>query len=705
MSNSSQKNLIIVESPTKAKTISKFLGGDFEVESSFGHVRDLPKSKLGVDTENNFLPQYIIPLKSKKKVSFLKKKAEKAMTIILATDEDREGEAIAWHLSQALGLNAKPISNFKFQISKEIQSRQGGTKNKTQSHVVQRIVFHEITKKAIEEALKNPREIDLNLVDAQQARRILDRIVGYKLSPFLWKKIMSKLSAGRVQSVALRIIVDREREVQTFKPQKYFGVESLLKKKNGKKEEEFLAELYAINGKNIPKPGILSDEEANKIISNLKKSDWKVSDIEKRIKKKSPRPPFTTSSLQQSAWNGLKFSAKKTMIVAQQLYEGVELIGKGQTGLITYMRTDSLNLSEDSLISAKDYIGHKFGNDYAISAPRRFKTRSKNAQEAHEAIRPSSVDLDPESVKASLSLEQYKLYKLIWQRFLATQMAEAVLEETGASILVNEPGKDDSYLFEIKGATIKFDGFLKVYPLQIEEKILPFLQKDEELEALEIYLKEHETQPPPRFNEASLVKTLEKFGIGRPSTYAPIISTIQDRGYVVRNKNKSFEPTEVGVRVTDLLKEHFSNIVDINFTAKMEEDLDRIADGEEKWQPVVQDFYEPFEKNLTLKYKEVMEQKFTEETNEKCEKCGKNLLIKMGRFGRFMACSGFPECKFTKSFQKEDLGVCPKCGKGKTTEKKVKKSGKLFYGCSEYPKCDFASWEKPKTEDEKEKNE
>lgn len=687
MGNLKEKNLIIVESPTKANTISKFLGKEFEVESSYGHVRDLPKSKLGIDTENNFEPQYIIPKKSQKKVSFLKKRAEKATNIILATDEDREGEAIAWHLIQALGLNES-----------KTQSRALGTKSKN----IERIVFHEITKKAIEEALKNPREIDLNLVDAQQARRVLDRIVGYKLSPFLWKKIMSKLSAGRVQSVALRIIVDREREIQTFKPQKYFGVESLLKQKNGKEKEEFVAYLYAISEKNIPKPGILSEEEVKKIVSSLKKSEWKVLDVEKRVKKKSPYPPFTTSSLQQSAWNSLKFSVKKTMVVAQQLYEGVEIKGNEQTGLITYMRTDSLNLSEESLISAKNYITDNFGSDYGLSVPRRFKTKSKNAQEAHEAVRPTNPNLNPESIKNSLTSEQYKLYNLIWKRFLATQMAEAIFDEIEVNISAREPKGAGSYLFEAKGVTIKFDGFLKVYSLQIEEKILPLLQKDDVLEALDICLKSHETQPPPRFNEASLVKTLEKYGIGRPSTYAPIISTIQDRGYVIKNKNKSFEPTEIGIRVTDMLKEHFSEIVDINFTANMEEDLDKVADGEEKWQPLIKNFYEPFEKNLNLKYKEVMEQKFQEETDEKCEKCGKNLLIKMGRFGKFLACSGFPECKFTKSFQKEDLGACPKCGKGKIVEKKVKKSGKLFYGCSDFPKCDFASWEKPKTADQKE---
>lgn len=655
-------NLIIVESPTKAKTISGMLQDGFKIESSFGHVRDLPKSKLGIDTLNNFTPQYLVPKKSKETVLKLKKAAENSEKIILATDEDREGEAIAWHLAEIL----------KSEKSKKIE----------------RITFHEITKKAIDEALKNPRDIDINLVDAQQARRVLDRLVGYKLSPFLWKKVMSRLSAGRVQSVALRLIVDKEREIQNFKTVKYFTVEAVLKElKNG---QNFISYLYAINKKQIQKPGILDKKDGLKYLKELEESkNWVIVKIEKKEKIKHPYPPFTTSTLQQTAWNFYKFSAKKTMITAQQLYEGIEIKGRGRTGLITYMRTDSLNLSEEAVSLAASYIENKIGKEYVFSGGRRFKTKSKNVQEAHEAIRPTDINLEPDKIKSDLSNDQYKLYKLIWQRFVASQMTDAVFNETKIDILA-----EDIYSFSSPGIVLKFDGFLKIYPIKTEDNILPNLSKDDKIEADKIEIKEHETKPPARFNEASLIKALEKFGIGRPSTYAPTLSTIQERGYVIKNSNKSLEPTEIGIKVADLLKEHFSDIVDINFTAKMEEDLDKIADGKIKWQPVIKNFYEPFNKKLEIKYEEVKKQIITEETDEICEKCGKKMLIKFGRFGKFMACSGFPECKNAKPMPKKTLGIkCPKCEKGEIIEKRTRKTKRIFYGCSLYPECDFGAWD------------
>lgn len=663
-------NLIIVESPTKAKTISGMLGADFRIESSFGHIRDLPKSKIGIDIEKNFEPQYIIPLKSKKRVSELKKLAEKSEKIILATDEDREGEAIAWHIAQILNLDK--------------------TKNS------ERIVFHEITKKAVEDALNKPRALDLNLVDAQQARRVLDRLVGYKLSPFLWKKVMPRLSAGRVQSVALRLIVDREKEIKNFKPQKYFTIEAILKEP--KKNEEFFSLLISVNKKQIPKPGITEKKQAENILEELEKAKWNVFSVKTGVRTKNPYPPFTTSTLQQAAWNFYKFSAKKTMVLAQKLYEGIEIKEKGRFGLITYMRTDSLNLSEDALSAAHDFILKNFGAPYATEKPRRFKTKSKGAQEAHEAIRPTDAWLSPEKIKNDLAPDEYKLYKLIWQRFVASQMKEAMFHETEAKILADASRGENSYLFESKGVSIKFDGFLKVYPIKFEESTLPVLEKNQKLSPVIIENKEHETKPPPRYNEASLVKALEKYGIGRPSTYAPTISTIQERGYVIKNSGKALEPTEIGIKVTDLLTEHFSEIVDINFTAKIEEDFDEIASGKKNWQPVIREFYEPFNEKLETKYKEVKEQKAVpEETDEVCEKCGKKMLIKLGRFGKFLACSGFPDCKNAKPLPKEPLNIkCPKCKEGDVVERKTKKGKRTFYGCSRYPSCDFASWEKPK---------
>jgi len=597
-------NLVIVESPTKSKTISRFLGREYSVQSSFGHVRDLPKTVLGVDVENDFEPKYVIPPKARKTIASLKKILPKSQKVIMATDEDREGEAISWHLVEALGLggNRKPV---------------------------ERIVFHEITEKAIEGALKNPREIDMNLVNAQQARRILDRLVGYKLSPFLWKKVARGLSAGRVQSVALRLVVEREREIENFKPEEFWTIEALLKAKAG----EFTAYLNKIKGEPVSKPGIKTKAEADRILQNLKNAEFTVAKIEKKESKKMPPPPFITSTLQQEAFKKLRFSSKQTMMFAQQLYE---------TGYITYMRTDSTNLSEQALSAAEAAIKDLFGGNYWAGFPRRYKVKSRLAQEAHEAVRPTEPGRTPESVKSGLTSQQFRLYDLIWRRFMATQMKEAIFDTMSVEINAGD------YTFGANGQILKFDGFLKVYPLKFEEIGLPPLEEKENLGLIDLISKQHFTKPPPRYNEASLVKTLEKYGIGRPSTYAPIISTIQDRNYVQKDRTRYFHPTEIGKMVNDLLVEHFPDVVDLKFTSSMEGDLDKIAEGKEGWISVVREFYGPFNENLEKKYKEVGG-KTVEETDEICEKCGGKMVIRMGRFGRFLACSNFPKCRNTKN--------------------------------------------------------
>ncbi|OGZ35009.1 MAG: DNA topoisomerase I [Candidatus Portnoybacteria bacterium RIFCSPLOWO2_01_FULL_43_11] len=651
-------NLVIVESPTKSKTISKFLGKEYKVLSSFGHIRDLPKSELGVDVENNFKPKYIIPAKSKKTAADLKKAAKNINLVILATDEDREGEAIAWHLSQILNLDGKKP--------------------------YERIVFHEITKKAVEDALENPRKINLKLVDSQQARRILDRLVGYKLSPFLWKKVVRGLSAGRVQSVAVRLIVDREREIDKFKPEEYWTVEALLKKD----DNEFPARLIKQNGKTIPKLGVKIKEDADKILKDLKEAEYKIAGIQKKEIKKYPAPPFTTSTLQQTAVQKLGFSAKQTMRIAQQLYEGINLGKVGSVGLITYHRTDSLNLSQESLGAAQEFIKNKFGANYSLEFPRIYKTKSKTAQEAHEAIRPTEAGRQPESIKKYLNAHQYKLYDLVWKRFIACQTQAAVFDSTVIDVQAK------NYTFRATGQILKFDGFLKIYPVKFGENILPLLNKDEILRLIKLISEQHFTQPPARYSEATLIKILEEYGIGRPSTYAPIISTIQDRGYVIKNEQRKFTPTEIGFLVNDLLVENFPEIVDVKFTAQMENDLDKIAAGEEEWVPTIRNFYEPFHKHLLQKYEEVKKKKLEEPTDKKCPKCGKPLVIKLGRFGKFYACTGFPECKHTEPIIISTGTVCPKCIEGDIVERKTKK-GKIFYSCSRWPKCDFALWDKP----------
>lgn len=662
-------NLVIVESPTKAKTISKFLGDNYQVGSSYGHVRDLPKSKLGIDVEHHFEPSYIIPLKARPVIKNLKSLLKKSDKVVLATDEDREGEAIAWHLFEALKLNEAKIKE------------------------VDRIVFHEITKSAIAEALKNPRTVDLNLVDAQQARRVLDRLVGYKLSPFLWKKVVGGLSAGRVQSVTVRLIAERENEIRNFKPEEYWTIIADLSKSGGDQNSLLLeATLFKIRDKTLEKFDIKNKESAEKIAESIRGQKFQIAKVEKKSVKKNPPPPFITSTLQQEAVKRLGFSSKKTMFIAQRLYEH---------GLITYMRTDSVNLSQESLAAAKQWLETNLGKNYAIPSPRTFVNKSRLAQEAHEAIRPTEINKLPEELGDE---SDKKLYKLIWQRFLASQMPPAELAVTALEI------SGDEYGFKANGQQIIFDGYLKIWPQKFSEVDLPSVEEGEFLELKDLKPIQHFTEPPPRYSEASLIKTLEEYGIGRPSTYAPIIAVIQLRNYAKKEKGR-FYITEIGELVNKVLTEHFPEIVDIGFTAKMEENLDEIAQGEKKWQSVIADFYTPFSKNLESKYAEVSKKDLVQQeaTDEKCDKCGKPMVIKFGRFGKFLACSGFPECKSTKPLQqkvKEEpkkIGMaCPKCGVdsgGEIVERRVSRGrarGKIFWGCSRYPDCDYASWTDPR---------
>ena len=666
--------LIIVESPTKAKTISKFLGSGFEIESSYGHVRDLPLKSLGVDVSGDFEPKYVILPKAKKRVAELKSEAKKSEKVILATDGDREGEAISWHLIHALELKKK--------IPYE------------------RIVFHEITKTAIEKALKNPHDINKHLVDAQQARRILDRLVGYKLSPFLWKKVARGLSAGRVQSVAVRLVVEREKEISDFKPEEYHTISAMLRKP-GSESSEFPAQLTKIGEEKIQKFSVKNSEEAKTIVGELENASFTVEKIEKKELRRQPLPPFTTSTLQQNAFTKFGFGARQTMVLAQQLYEN---------GFITYMRTDSLNLSSEALIEAKQKISKMLGHGYVLENPRTFKTKAKSAQEAHEAIRPTSAEHDPESLRKKLLPQQFKLYDLIWRRFIATQMPNAVFEATAVDIKSNTSKKGKDFTFRATGNVITFDGFLNVYRAKTTEVNLPVLTEKEKLELKELKPEQHFTEPSPRYNEASLIKALEEHGIGRPSTYAPTIATIQTRLYVTKDDQKRLKPTDIGTLVNNLLVEHFPKIVDIDFTAKMEEDLDDIASGKREWQPVIKEFWGPFKENLDKKTIELHKNEIAiEKTELTCPQCGKELLIRMGRYGKFYACSGFPDCKYTAPLEKkerdapEDIGPCPKCDTGKIVKRRTKK-GRTFWGCSNWPKCDFATWQNPAAEKE-EKNE
>lgn len=649
----------MVESPTKAKTIGRILGKGYVVEASMGHLRDLPKSKLGVDTENNFEPDYIIPTASRKVVSRLKKLNAEAGKLILATDEDREGEAIGWHVAEALGVDGS---------------------------LVPRIVFHEITDEAVKEAIEHPRKLDMNLIHSQQARRVLDRLVGYKLSPLLWKKIFRGLSAGRVQSVAVRLIVERERERQAFKPEEYWKI----KVDYSATGKSFIAELAKIGE---AKADITNQVMADAVVADINNNPSVVSAIEHGERIKSPNAPFTTSTLQQQAGTVLGYSVKKTMMLAQQLYEGVELDGDGQVGLITYMRTDSNFMAAKAVTEIREFLGQNFGEQYVPTEPRLYKTKAKGAQEAHEAIRPTSAFRSPKSLEAVLSRDHLRLYKLIWERALASQMKDAIISEQNVKISCGDK------ILTAQGVGVKFPGYIAVLEKNpVSEVTLPKLSENEALKVNQVIPEQKFTEPPDRFTEPSLVKTLEKLGIGRPSTYAPTITTIISRGYIKKEK-RTLVPQEVGFLVNDFLVEHFPDIVDSGFTAEMEEDLDRIAEGEKKWNTVIAEFYKPFAKQLAEKEATVEKKDLAQQTDQECDKCGGPMVIRMGRFGKFLACSNFPKCKNTKSLEPEGGSelpkmACPKCAEGQIVSRRTKR-GKIFYGCSNYPKCDFASWDEP----------
>lgn len=656
------KYLVIVESPAKAKTIGKFLGKKYTVKASMGHVRDLPKSQFGVDTEHDFTPKYINIRGKGDLIKELKAAAKKADKILLAPDPDREGEAIAWHLRNILGIE----ENDKC-----------------------RVEFNEITKEAIKSAMTHPRPIDESRVNAQQARRILDRLVGYKLSPLLWRKVKKGLSAGRVQSVAVRLICEREDEIKEFIPEEYWSLTGLLRKEKGRKN--FEAKLAQFKGKKLE----INDETSmNQVLKELEGVQYTVRDIKKREKKRQPSAPFTTSTMQQEAYRKLNFAARKTMQVAQQLYEGLDVGPEGTVGLVTYIRTDSTRVSETAQTEVREYISSVFGDEYKPETPKQYAAKGK-IQNAHEAIRPTSVFREPEKIKQFLSRDQFRLYKLIWDRFVASQMNPAVLDTTTVEISAGE------YMFKATGSVIKFPGFMKLYveskddDEKEEEGLLPELTVDETLELQTLTPKQHFTQPPPRFSDASLIKSLEEHGIGRPSTYAPIVETIQKRGYVIKEE-KQFHPTELGYVVVEMLKEHFPDVIDVQFTADMEEKLDLIEEGDENWVEVLDHFYEPFEETLEKAEKEIGVVEIEDEVSEEvCEKCGRNLVYKMGRYGKFLACPGFPECRFTKPIV-EDVGVpCPECG-GTVVVKRSKK-GRKFFGCNNYPNCQFVSWDLPTT--------
>lgn len=717
------KSLVIVESPAKAKTIEKFLGKGYKVLASYGHVRALPSKQGSVDTSDNFKPKYHVLPDSTKQISLLKKEAAKSDELILATDLDREGEAIAWHLLEALGID------------------EHADKPK-----VKRVTFHEITKTAIDEAMAHPREIARDLVDAQQARSILDYLVGFNLSPFLWKKIRYGLSAGRVQSVALRLICEREDEIDAFKPREYWSIEALLRSLG---DTRFNAKLFSRDGKKLGKFAITNKQQAEDIVTELEQAQFQVTSLEKKERKRNPAPPFTTSTLQQEASRKLGFSARKTMSVAQKLYEGIE-VADGTHGLITYMRTDSVALSSLATTEARDVICQLYDETYALKKPRAFRNKSKNAQEAHEAIRPTSIARTPATLKSFLSSDQLKLYELIWKRTVASQMTQAVFDATSVDIAAGE-----HYSFRATGQVIRFPGFMALYiegtdngDDENKEGLLPPLAEGEKLSHEQLTPEQHFTQPPPRFTEASLVKALEEYGIGRPSTYASIMNTLVTRKYV-RLEKRTFFPEDTGRVVTKLLTEHFSQYVDYDFTAELEEELDAISRGELAWVPALKQFWDPFIALLRRKDQEVSKADVTtEKTDKTCPECGKELVIKLGRSGRFLACSGFPDCRHTQPLNSDGKDVeepvfseekcekcgsqmliktgrygkflacsgypkckniqplekpktlditCPECGEGEMQEKKSR-YGKIFYSCNRYPKCKYALWNPPKAE-------
>ncbi|HQD18118.1 MAG: type I DNA topoisomerase [Bacillota bacterium] len=672
-----KKSLVVVESPTKAKTISRFLGRGYQVKASMGHVRDLPKSKLGVDIDDGYKPTYINVRGMGGVIRELKAAAKDADTVLFATDPDREGEAISWHLAHLLGID--PASKC-------------------------RIEFNEITKNAIREAIKNPRQIDIDYVNAQQARRVLDRLVGYKLSPFLWRKVKRGLSAGRVQSVALRLIVDREREIEAFVPEEYWTIEVDLeplaadettKPASFEGQESasfrFTARLVSESGKKVHIP---NEDEADRIRCDLEQASFVVTAIARKEKRRSPSPPFTTSTLQQEASRKLRFSPSRTMRVAQQLYEGIDIGSEGTVGLITYMRTDSTRVASEAQTEARSYIESAYGKQFVPSRPYQYKSRG-GAQDAHEAIRPTSSSRLPDALKPYLTADQYKLYRLIWLRFIASQMSAAVYDSVAVDIQAGVYG------LRASGSRLIFPGFLSVYEegrdaaTEADESFdLPQLDEGEQLRRIEVRPEQHFTQPPPRYTEATLIRTLEENGVGRPSTYVSIIDTIRKRNYVYL-EDRQFRPTDLGVAVNDLLAEYFPSIVDIEFTANLEQDLDKIAEGQAAWDEVVDDFYKPFEQTLETAMKNAETVSVPDqESDEKCPQCGRNLVYKDGRYGRFLACPGFPECRFTKPLIEELDVACPECAIGRVVKRRSRR-GRAFYACSRYPDCRFTSWNEP----------
>jgi DNA topoisomerase-1 len=661
--------LVIVESPAKARTVGRFLGKGYTVKASVGHVRDLYRSELAVDVENDFAPKYRVPNEKRVVVKELKELVKHAEEIYLATDPDREGEAISWHLMEAASISP------------------------ALSH---RVVFHEITKEAIDDAFSHPRKINMNLVNAQQGRRILDRLVGYGISPILWEKVRSRLSAGRVQSVALRLIVDREREIDAFNPVEYWSISAEFKPEGVKKS--FVAKLAKMDGND---PVLGSQAVVDPILTDLEQSTYAISRIKKSERRRKPSAPFITSTLQQEASRRLGYTAKRTMAIAQQLYEGVDVGEGGTAGLITYMRTDSINIAEQAQAEAREYINKRYGNDFLPPTPPQYKTRAVGAQEAHEAIRPTSVNRTPDAIKEYLSSDQFKLYQLIWQRFMASQMEAAVYDTL--SVEITGKSSAHEYLFRASGSTLRFPGYLIVYEEAKDEdlatdeeenvKIPAGIAEDQNQKLVKLLPEQHFTQPPPRYTDASLIQALEEYGIGRPSTYAPILSTIQDRGYVYREAKRLF-PTETGIQVNDLLVEYFPDIVDLGFTARMEGDLDKVASGRMKWVETIREFYTPFAVTLKRAQAEMPVTKAElEKIGRACPDCGKDLVIRWGRYGKFISCSGFPECRHTEAWL-EKIGVtCPKDG-GDVVKRKSRK-GRVFFGCANYPNCDFTTWKEP----------
>ena len=676
--NASGKSLVIVESPAKARTVGQILGSKYVVTASQGHVRDLPKSKIGVDVDDDFTPSYVIMQDKRAIVNALKKAGGEAANVYLATDPDREGEAISWHLQTAADWGSWPAPP-------------------------KRVVFHEITKEAVQEAFQHPRDIDMQLVNAQQARRILDRLVGYQISPLLWRRVQRGLSAGRVQSVALRIVVDREREIQAFVPVESWTLEAQLQKKPVQSaEDSFTAVLHSVKGQK-GRLTISNEQDARSYQAQLDGASYAVGSVKKKDVRQRPAPPFITSTLQQEAGRKLRFTAQRTMAVAQQLYEGLPVGNEGSVGLITYMRTDSTQVAASALSEVRAYIGRRYGKDYLPDKPRFYTRRSKGAQEAHEAIRPTSIGREPQAMKPHLTADQFNLYKLVWERMLASQMSDARSEATTADIDAACRDQSKTYNFRATGSVLKFPGFRTVYLEGRDDgagdsgrQPLPELAGGEPLDCVKLDALQHFTEPPPRFTEATLIKAMEEKGIGRPSTYAPTIGTLLDRHYVSKERNR-LVPTPLGCAVTDLLVEYFTQVMDLEFTAHMEEELDDVSRGERQWVPMLTEFYGPFQKALEEAQESMPRRKVEEETDEVCDACGKPMVIKTGRFGRFLACTGFPECRTSRPILKKTGAACPRCS-GDIVERRARGKGRTFFGCSNYPRCDFIMNQRPLAE-------